>query len=219
MIPPRKQQQEDNVDSWLMSYADMITLLMCFFIIFVSVSEPKKDKFSMITDGLANKFGSVDLSTPFVGLMRSWQGVAENYQMLQDIAIEKTERTLAMELASQTFFTDGTAEIAPEAKPALDEMIKAILEVKTMEFRVVISSYTSNLAAPPAFASNWEYSAARAARLVRYFIEKGVNPSQMKAVAMGETEPKVPNMDAAGKSIPENQRRNERVVVSFERVL
>ena len=32
-MPPRKHSQEENVDSWLMSYADMITLLMCFFII------------------------------------------------------------------------------------------------------------------------------------------------------------------------------------------
>ena len=58
MIPPKKYIQEDNVDSWLMSYADMITLLLCFFVIFVSASEPKKEKLSAVTEGMLGKFGS-----------------------------------------------------------------------------------------------------------------------------------------------------------------
>ena len=54
--PPRKQYQEENVDSWLMSYADMITLLLGFFVIFVSVSEPKKEKLNAIKEGVAGQF-------------------------------------------------------------------------------------------------------------------------------------------------------------------
>src|SRR5476649_2361412 len=99
MIPRRhKPNDEGNVDAWLMSYADMITLLLCFFIIFVSVSEPKKDKIAAIAEGMAKQFGSVDLSTPLDGTFRSLQAVIEVHKLLKDAAIEKSESAIAMEL-------------------------------------------------------------------------------------------------------------------------
>src|SRR5690349_14346373 len=107
---PRKPHQEDNIDSWLMSYADMITLLLCFFVIFCSVSEPKKEKLNAITEGMMGKFGSVDMATPFQGVYRSLQAIVENHQMLRDIAIEKGEKTLTMELSSLAFYKDKSAD-------------------------------------------------------------------------------------------------------------
>ena len=99
MIPERrKHAQEDNVDSWLMSYADMITLLLCFFIVFVSVSEPKKDKLSAITEGMAQRFGLVDLTTPYQGLMHSLQTVTEAHRVLKDVSVEMTP-TMAWSLS------------------------------------------------------------------------------------------------------------------------
>src|ERR1700733_15290048 len=100
MIPKRKHVQEDNVDSWLMSYADMITLLLCFFIVFVSVSEPKKDKLSAVTEGMAQRFGVIDLATPFQGLLHSLQTVAETHHVIKDVAVEKTPTSVEMELAA-----------------------------------------------------------------------------------------------------------------------
>src|ERR1700733_8204899 len=105
MIPPHRQhRQEDNVDSWLMSYADMITLLLCFFIIFVSISEPKKDRLDKITEGMANRFGPVDLSTPFQGILRSLQAVVEEHQILKDVDVEKTETSVETEISTVAFY-------------------------------------------------------------------------------------------------------------------
>lgn len=221
MIPPRKHPHtEDNVDSWLMSYADMITLLMCFFIIFVSVSEPKKDKFSLITEGLANKFGSVDLSTPFEGAFRSMQGVVENYQAFRDIAISKTDQSIEMELAGGTFFKKDSAELAQEKLPLLAELIGALKQADFVQYHITIEGHTSDAPAKSGlYASNWELSSARAARMVRYLIEQGIKPNVLKASGLADTQPKVPNADLNGQPIPENRARNERLVIKFERVM
>src|SRR5471030_2913678 len=105
MMPEhRKHSQEENVDSWLMSYADMITLLLCFFIVFVSVSEPRSDKLSAVTEGMAKRLGVVELATPFQGLLHSLQTVAETHHVLKDVAVEKTPNSVEMELAADTFY-------------------------------------------------------------------------------------------------------------------
>lgn len=219
MIPPRKHtQQEEGTDSWLMSYADMITLLMCFFIIFVSVSEPKKDKFSLITDGLANKFGSVDMSTPLAGVYSSLQAVIENRQLFRDMAIQKNEKSIEMELASGSFFQHASAEFIPEKLPSLKELADALKTGAYLDYRVVIESHTSDEPIETAmYPSNWELSTSRAARLVRYMIEQGIEPKRLIAVGFGDSRPKAPNRDAGGNPIRENREQNDRIVIKFER--
>ncbi|MFH1157328.1 MAG: OmpA family protein [Pseudomonadota bacterium] len=51
-------QEEHGIDDWLMTYADMITLLLCFFAIFLSVSVPKKAEFEQARQKVLEKFAS-----------------------------------------------------------------------------------------------------------------------------------------------------------------
>lgn len=219
MIPPRKPHvQEEGVDSWLMSYADLITLLMCFFIIFVSVSEPKKEKFSMITDGLASKFGSVDLSSPFEGALRSLQGVVEARQVFKEVSIEKTEKSIEMELASGTFFKRQSAEFNADKLDLLTELIDALKSAAFVDYTISIEGHTNDLPVNTAmYPSNWELSTARASRMARYLVDQGIKPNKIKAGGYADTRPKVPNIDMNGNAISENRARNERLVIKFER--
>ncbi|MDX1974710.1 MAG: flagellar motor protein MotB [Rickettsiales bacterium] len=221
MIPPRKPDpQESGVDSWLMSYADMITLLMCFFIIFVSVSEPKRDKFSEITQGLANKFGSVDLSTPFLGTFQALQGVVENNNLMRDVVIERSERSIDMDIASGSFFQSNSIEFEDSKKPVLAEMVTALKQISFMEYYVTIEVHTDDAPVDSVvYPSNWELSAARAARMARFFAENGVEARRIKAIGYADSRPILPNLDKEGRPIPENRLRNQRVIIKIERVL
>jgi chemotaxis protein MotB len=219
VIPPRRHPpQEEGTDSWLMSYADLITLLMCFFIIFISVSEPKKDKFSLITDGLANKFGAVDMSTPLQGVYSALQGLIENNQLFRDMAVQKNEKSLEMELAAGSFFQPGVATLREEKVPVLKELASALKNGAYLDYHIVIESHTSDRETDTTlYASNWELSAARAAQLARFFIAEGIEPKRLAASSFADTQPKVPNRNAAGDPIPENRDLNERVVILFKR--
>lgn len=219
MIPPRRPHQgEDNVDSWLMSYADMITLLLGFFIIFVSVSDPKKDKLSAIKDGMSGQFGSVALATPFQGLFRSLQAVVETHNILNDVAIEKTEKSVVLELSTLSFFKEKSAEFDEGMLPVLQEIAARLKAVDFLEPRITVEGHTNNLpVVTEHYPSNWEFSAARAAHIVRFLIEQGVAPPRLSAVGYGDTQPKVPNLDANGNAIIVNRKINERVVIRVER--
>ena len=157
MIPKRPVKHEENVDSWLMSYADMITLLLCFFIIFVSVSEPKKDKITQIAEGLSGKFGAVDYQTPFLGAVRSLQSAIEKEKLYKDVVVSSSSSSLSMELATARFFKAGGADIDEAALPTLNELIEALKKSDIKNFSVAIESHTDDT--PPQsgmYKNNWE---------------------------------------------------------------
>ncbi|MCE2927660.1 MAG: OmpA family protein [Rickettsiales bacterium] len=217
MIPPRKQVPQEDTDSWLMSYADLITLLMCFFIIFVSVSEPKKDKFTLITDGLANKFGAVDMSTPLHGVYSSLQGLIENNQLFRDAVIQKNAKSIEMELASDAFFKRDSAEFVEAKIAILKELAAGLKSGAYLDYHIIIEGHTSDRKASGAFESNWELSSARATKMVRFFIEHGIESNRLIAVSFADSKPKLPNLDSTGEPIENNRAQNERMVIKFER--
>lgn len=219
MLPPRKHLPEDNVDSWLMSYADMITLLMCFFIIFVAISEPKKERISQLSSGIGGKFGTVDLATPFDGVANILRGIVEAHQVFRDIDIESNNKSIEIEISSTAFFKPWTAEFIDEKLPILLEMVKSLKTIDFIDYKISIEGHTSDIAPQSGlYATNWELSSARASRIVRVFVENGIREKDLQAVGMAGSQPKVPNLDINGKAITENREKNERIMIKLERV-
>lgn len=218
MMPPKRHPQEDNVDSWLMSYADMITLLLGFFIIFVSVSEPKKEKLSAIREGVSGKFGVVEMASPFDGVFRDLRGIIEKKDVLTDVAVEHTDKSLTLELSTLAFFEPKSADLDADRLPLLEEIAAQLKGVDYLDAEITVEGHTSDL---PIFSdqypTNWELAGARATNLVRFFVEHGIAANRLSAVSFGEARPKVPNVDLQGKPIEANQKQNERVIIHMTR--
>ncbi len=217
MIPKRQVKHQENVDAWLMSYADMITLLLCFFIIFVSVSEPKKDKITAIAEGMVGKFGAVNYKSPFTEAVRLMQATIEKNKLYKDVAVEATTTSLSMELATQRFFKDGGAEIDEEMLPMLQELASTLKQASLAQYAISIESHTDDT--PPQsglYKTNWELSAVRAGKLAGYLISQGLAANRIKAVGYADSRPKVPNADTKGNPIEANRARNQRVTVRLE---
>jgi len=219
MLPPRRQQHsEEGTDSWLMSYADMITLLMCFFIIFISVSEPKKDKLSALTRGLADKFGVVGFSTPFQSIVSNMQGIVEDNKMYKDIAVEANTTGIQMEISTLKFFKQDGVELDGSNSAVLVEIAQALKKLDFSQYRLSVEGHTDNtIPHSEIYPSNWELSSAQAARMVRFLVEQGIKPNQVEVVGRGDSQPIVPNEDGMGKPIAENQARNQRLVIKVEK--
>ena len=219
--PFRKQTSsaEDNTDAWLMSYADMITLLMAFFVVFVSTSEPQEDQLAAATRGMQARFGTVDLSTPFHGAFRTIQGIIDDNSAQQALSVEKSERGLQLELSTTTYYVPNTAELQPSQIEVLRNTLEALKSDTFKDYEIIVEGHTDDVKTEEgsAFLTNWELSAARASRLVRLFIEYGFAPERLRGISFGGTRPKVPNLDRKGYPIEANRERNRRVVIKMER--
>lgn len=210
-------EEEEGTDAWLMTYADMITLILCFFVIMLSVSVPDLDKFEKLKQKLTGGFIQKTIEAPFNETYEDIQKLIEEEAVERDVAVERTTKVIAMDLNSAAFFEPGSALLRQEAEPLLNKIATLIIDSNMKEYAVEVEGHTDDVPAQGSpYPSIWELSSARAAAVVRFLIDKGLEPKRMKVSGYADTRPKVPNVDEHNNIIPENQVLNRRVVVKIE---
>jgi chemotaxis protein MotB len=213
---------------WLLTYADMITLLMAFFIMLYSMSILNLNKFKEVAVSIRSGFGgkmeggtsvfehqdrpdSVPGDASPEGT-KSVQDVAKDlasyikeHALENSMSVSVEARGLIISVLSDNLlFPIGSAELRPGATDILDKISEVIRPISNP---IMVEGHTCNLPIKtPQFPSNWELSAARACRVVRFLMEEyGIAPDRLGAVGYGDTRPVKPN------DSEEHRRRNRRV--------
>jgi chemotaxis protein MotB len=223
----RKPRQEGapGAPAWLLTYGDLVTQLLIFFVLLFSMSVVDVQKFEAALMSLQGALGFLDspvVPKPDVPPIQPPSGVdqPDYYQMLeiQDVLTKELsennlqtavtlnleERGLVVRFADNVLFDMGSAEIKPEGRVTLDK-VGGIL--KGIPNHLRIEGHTDDLPIKTAsFPSNWELSTARATNVVRYLVDMlGLNANRLSAAGYGEYRPVVPN------DTPENRKLNRRV--------
>ena len=85
------------------------------------------------------------------------------------------------------------------------------------KFNFSIEGHTSNKkVSSEQYPSSWELSAARASTVARFLEERGISHTRIKIIGFADNVPKYPNFDLFNEPIPQNQLKNQRVVIHIE---
>jgi chemotaxis protein MotB len=199
---------------WLLTYADMITLLLALFIILFSISTINKVKLQRLVRDLGGGFNSQDaINNPPNGMTTS--ATKDQLQAMQTqlqsfvssnnlqskvqtkITRDGKKRELVITLLSdKPLYDSGKADLKPETKHILNQVYR---ELKGRANEVRVEGNTDNVPISNSqFPSNWELSSARAVGVARYLVEEdGLAPRRISALGNGEYRPKYPNDTAA----------------------
>lgn len=241
MARRRRQEEHENHERWLVSYADFITLLFAFFVVMYSISSINEGKYKILSDSLTGVFNQPDRSIrPIpVGEERPRTGdplretpdeldsevtdptlrdiassVREAFGGLiqsDQLTVRGNEMWIEIELSSSLLFPSGDALPNDQAFDIIEKVAKILAPY---ENPVKVEGFTDNLPIQTSqFPTNWELSAARAASIVRMLAMDGVDPARLAAVGYGEYQP------AADNSTVEGRARNRRVVLVISRNL
>lgn len=212
--------QNDSGDSgdsiWLTSYADLMTLIACFFILMVAFANFDPESFSRKATEMAKHFSGdkpveAETQDPLTQLM----GKLQDESALKENASIKMEMDgIAISFSGSALFDSGKADLRPEIRDALDIMIDLIQE-KAKTSRILVEGHTDDtpLANSSKYRTNWELSGVRASRVIERFEEFGFDSKNLVAVGYGSTRPIKPNHDANGMAIWENMQENRRVII------
>jgi chemotaxis protein MotB len=204
---------DDDSSIWLISYADLMTLIACFFILMMAfanfdpVSFDKKAK--IISQYFKERYKSTE-----VKLDQLQQEVARHPEVKKMLKISLKDGALIMAFSSTVLFEKQEVKLSEKNVTFLDSIID-IVKSKDPNFRILVEGHTDDI--PPAkdspFSSNWALSAARAAAVLERFEFYGFHPKKMVAIGLADTKPLAPNRKPSGNPIEENMKMNRRVVI------
>ncbi|MCP4683882.1 MAG: OmpA family protein [bacterium] len=219
----RKIDSDENLERWLLTYADLITLLLAFFIVMYSMSQVDNKKFGKVSEALNTilKGGSSVLKHELEkdktghGLLKLGnlrlvqQKIEERFRQLgrqEELQTEVTERGLVIHILESTLFDVGAADLQMRAMEVLDLVAE---QVKDRPNHIRVEGHTDDRPIQTnVFPSNWELSSARATSVVRYISDNhGISPDRISALGYGEFRPVQPNNSV------ENRAKNRRVDV------
>ena len=241
-MPKRRKRNRDSgeVDeSWLLPYADLMTLLLALFIVLFASSTPDVTKFEQISAVFSEIFdggqGIMDNSAPTpVPVPKDSIGEAdENSSYLEDqrslgeiqdrldeyIAVNELENMfetrlmdegLLVTIRDSVLFSPGKADIKQEYSLIGDEI--AALLVFDKPRHIVVTGHTDNVPMNNAeFSSNWELSVMRAVNFLKKIVENDkIDPLLFSAKGYGEFQP------TASNDTPEGRSKNRRVEVLIQ---
>lgn len=209
------EHEEASLDDWLVTYADMITLLMSFFIVVIGATHVDKSRFEQINAAIQSEIaGNVTIKTPLTKIKSDLDSMLRQEQKDKRVHIERKAEGIELEFASSSFYEPGTATIGASSMEMINKVTTALKNIDYYPFAVDIEGHTDDVPIHTvAYPSNWELSVNRATNIVKSMVESGIKPERLKAAGYADTKPKAPNLDSLGNPIPENRAMNRRVVV------
>jgi chemotaxis protein MotB len=208
----RHDMHEDGDGNWLVSYADLMTLLVGFFLILQSFSTIDPEKFEQIKRATTMIFGG-EYQVPYSELADTLQKEINKAGYGDQVVIKQTDAGVDISFRGALFFDLGSADLKPEALTVLGKIIP-VLFTQAKDFHFLIEGHTDDIPiASGIFRNNWELSSMRACRVLGMFEDRGFSRERLKAVGFADTRPVVPNRDSNGAAIPTNQSQNRRVVI------
>ena len=226
---PQEEVQE-GAPLWVVTFGDLMSLLMCFFVLLLSFSEMDRRKYKMVSGSMAQAFG-IQREKPVFESPRGQKMIAKEFD--QAVVIKKIEESIkpiideikneyeelkeAVELEieddkvtirmmGEATFDTGKAKLHPAFGPLLKKIGKVLSQTKG---EIIIAGHTDNIPLKGGlYGSNLGLSMARAGSVAEYLLgTTSIDPKRLSTMGFGEYRPLTSNDTARGR------RKNRRVEI------
>lgn len=216
-------ENKAGMERWLLTYADLITLLMIFFVVLYAFSSINSKKFEAMAVSLANAMGGKSILTEpgaivpdpnfeadvmeedeLEQIKNELQAYIDENGLQGRVTVSLEERGVVLSFQEVALFPLGSAQITPNARELITKVGQIL--IRSTQF-IRVEGHTDDLPiSTREFPSNWELSVARATSVVQELIhDLDFPPYRLSATGYGEFRPRVLNDDM------ESRQQNRRV--------
>lgn len=207
--------QSTEEDSWLVTYLDVITLLLVMFVVMLALSggpsdRPEAQAGTTIAEPAA-KAAVVAEPTLVSAAERFAQRAQATLQaagLTDDIAVIPQQDGVRFRISNDILFASGDSVLSREGERQLSQLVPLLADA---DYQITVAGHTDSVPIrTDRFPSNWELSSARSGTVVRLFEAAGVARDRMQAAGYADTRPLFRNDTEQGRS------RNRRVEIILE---
>jgi chemotaxis protein MotB len=204
-----QRRARGHEESWLLSYADLITNLLLFFVVLLTAAQLSKGKMQQI----AKSISGAEVPASLESIQREIEKEIQQKNLGDLVTTRNSDDGLEVFFNSGVVFDSGKAKIRPEFDETIGSMLQLLAPYSSKySFAVEGHTDTTPLVNGSTFATNWELSSARAIVVRQRLEQVGVDRSRIRVEGYAETKP-LPEDLLKGLSIDERLARHRRVVV------
>jgi len=227
-------QCEAGAPKWMATFGDLMSLLLCFFVLLLSFSEIDRQKYKQVAGSMEKAFGmqrqknvsdsprhglkiiakdfdQAAIATrikQFIGREME-EEFDELYSRIEDdIELDADQDQLTIRLMGESTFDSGKADIKPELQPLMLR-IGQILAKETTSGGIIVAGHTDNVPVRGGpYQTNLKLSIARAATVAQFLLDHtAIDPKRVSTMGFGEFRPIADNSNESGR------RKNRRVEI------
>lgn len=228
--PGFTEEIEEGAPSWMVTFGDLMSLLLCFFVLLLSFSEMDRNKYRIVSGSMKNAFG-IQRKKPIFESPKGQKMIAKEFdqaivlvkvqdvidpiqQELEDefeefktsVEIEVDEEEVTIRMMGEATFDTGQAKLRKEFLPLLLKIGEVLAKTRG---EIIIAGHTDNVPLIGGrFRSNLGLSMARAGSVAEYLLKStSIDPQKLSTMGFGEYRPLASNDTAEGR------RKNRRVEI------
>jgi chemotaxis protein MotB len=207
-------EESQGIAPWVITFADMVTLLMVFFILLFAIGTVEQEKWRQITQVDEQTVHAVDevgamVNREMVDIISEVEEFVFKNKLSGEVRVASDERGAVITISDVVLFPAGSADMTPKGQNTLRQVFDVL---KQFNYNVKVEGHTDNTPIHTLrFPSNWELSASRASQVAHMLIKDGFPPERLSVEGFAEFRPKVPNTS------PENRAINRRIEVVYQR--
>lgn len=226
---------EEGAPGWVVTFGDMMSLLLTFFILLLSFATMEKIKYKVLAGSIQTAFGVQEVTPTFTRpqarkvLAKEFSMKFETKTLLDgmkkveerqtvrtpsgrvDIEVFEDYRGVVVSIGEKHMFEAGKADLRPEIWRFLEEVLDVATENNS---QIQVEAHTDSVPInTAAFPSNDHLSSARSLAVIEYFVNRRpeLPPNRLESIAAGSTRPRFPNLTSRGR------QQNRRVEMIFYR--
>ena len=214
-----KAAGEGEEESWLLTYLDVMTLLLVMMVVMLAFAKPASEDAGQ-GDGSGgpaapraqaplnlrpqlNQLVAPREKDPLAGLPLD--------QLGEGVEVLVNDGVVSFRISSEMLFPSGQADLIGPGAEMLATLVPVLNAMPNQ--RIVVEGHTDDVPIRnERYPSNWELSGGRAGSVVRQLIDLGVAPQRIRATGFADTRPLQPNDSEA------HRAANRRVELVLETV-
>lgn len=233
MARKKEEEHKAGAPEWLATYGDMMTLLLCFFVLLFASSTIDSEKYKAVVQSLSGSLGVLDSGTTvtlepliknfpsdtptdapteyeeFSDMQEELQKILEESGLSGRVKLEINERGLLIRFLDSVLFDSGKADMTLPAMEIIDKVSDILSETNKL---ITVEGHTDNIPINTfKYPSNWELSTSRAVNVVKYMIDhNGIAAVRLSASGYADQHPINENTSIQGRK---NNRRVDMVIL------